>query len=70
MEGQVGGHEYVSELMAASQVESTKVATRHFDWTHPSVPIEGENDESVDGDRPTEPRWTRLERSISTTSSR
>jgi type VI secretion system secreted protein VgrG len=51
-EGQVGGHEYVSELHALSRVVPTKVATRHFDWTHPSMPVEGESDATADGDRP------------------
>jgi type VI secretion system secreted protein VgrG len=51
-EGQVGGHEYVSELNGRSQLVPTKVTTRHFDWTHPSVPIEGENADAADLGRP------------------
>ena len=42
-EANVEGHEYISELTVTSKVGPTKVATRHFDWTHPSVPIEGES---------------------------
>lgn len=38
-EGHVGEHEYVSKFHAASQLRPTKVATRHFDWTHPSMPF-------------------------------
>ncbi len=55
-EGGAGGQEYVYELHALSQVLPTKVVTRHFDWTHPSVPIEGDSSTSDSGgggdDRP------------------
>ena len=44
-EGQVGGHEYVSELRVTSQLRPTRVVTRHHDWTNPSAPIEGETEE-------------------------
>lgn len=46
VEADVRGHEYVSELQMTSAMQPTKVATRHFDWTHPSVPIEGESSPS------------------------
>ena len=51
-EGQVGGHEYVRAFHGVSQIVPTKVATRHFDWTHSSVPIEGENSDAADIGRP------------------
>jgi type VI secretion system secreted protein VgrG len=51
-EDQVGGHEHVTNFHGRSQLVPTKVATRHFDWTHPSVPIEGENADAADLDRP------------------
>lgn len=51
-EGQTGAQEYVREFHGVSQLIPTKVATRHFDWTHPAVPIEGENSDAVEGSRP------------------
>ena len=45
-EGQVGGQEFVHDFRVASQVRPTKVASRYFDWTAPSVPVEGENEDA------------------------
>jgi type VI secretion system secreted protein VgrG len=36
----VEGKENVREFHMVSQIMPTAVATRHFDWTHPSTPIE------------------------------
>ena len=49
MKGDVEGHEYVSWLEVISQTVSTQVVTRHFDWTHPSLPIEGDSSDSDPG---------------------
>jgi type VI secretion system secreted protein VgrG len=46
-EGQVGGHEYISELNVASQVRPTKVATRHFVWSAPSSFLESESTDTT-----------------------
>ncbi|MEQ9081089.1 MAG: type VI secretion system tip protein TssI/VgrG [Sandaracinaceae bacterium] len=40
--------EYVRAFEPATRLTGTQVKTRHFDWTHPSVLIEGE----ASGDRP------------------
>lgn len=48
----VGGHEFMSELHGESSLRPTKFTTRHFDWTHPSVFVEGDSDESAEDDRP------------------
>jgi type VI secretion system secreted protein VgrG len=48
-EGGVEGHEYVTRFDMMSQLRPTKVVTRHFDWTHPSAPIEGDSSGSDPG---------------------
>jgi type VI secretion system secreted protein VgrG len=48
-EGGVEGHEVVRRFEVSSQVRPTKIVTRHFDWTHPSVPIEGDSTDSDPG---------------------
>ena len=37
VENQVGGHEYIGSFQVLSQLRSTSVVVRHFDWTHPSM---------------------------------
>ena len=44
-EGTVGGHEYVTEFHASSEIRPTKLVSRHYDWTHPSMPYEAEASE-------------------------
>jgi type VI secretion system secreted protein VgrG len=48
----VGGHEYVGELFATSQVRPTKLATRHHDWARPSFAQDGASNDEPAGDTP------------------
>jgi type VI secretion system secreted protein VgrG len=48
-DGGVEGHEFVRRFEVSSQVRPTQVVTRHFDWTHPSVSIEGDSADSDPG---------------------
>jgi type VI secretion system secreted protein VgrG len=45
-EGGVGGQEYVSAFTPRSTLHPTQVVTRHYDWTHASMPVEGDSKES------------------------
>lgn len=49
-----GGHEQVSSFTAVAQLTPTKLATRHYDWTHSLAMIETEteNEESGEEDVP------------------
>ena len=48
-EGGVEGHEFVNRFDVMSQVLPTKVVTRHWDWTAPSMLIEGDSSDSDEG---------------------
>ena len=48
-DGQVGGHEYVGDFSVVSRLRPTKVVTRHFDWTHPSMSYEADSAASEPG---------------------
>ncbi|MCC6874718.1 MAG: type VI secretion system tip protein VgrG [Sandaracinaceae bacterium] len=41
--------EFVTELDQVQRIATTKVATRHFDWTHPSALIDGEAKSAAPG---------------------
>lgn len=51
-EGHVGGFEAIGALHVMSQVQPTKYVTRHFDWSHPPVFLEGESQPAEAGDVP------------------
>ena len=36
-------HDSVRSFIPLSRTRPTEVKTRHFDWTHPSMPVEGED---------------------------
>ncbi len=48
--GGVGGHEYVADMHLVSQLRPTKVAMRHFDWTHSTAPHEGDSSSGESAD--------------------
>ncbi|MBU1743565.1 MAG: type VI secretion system tip protein VgrG [Proteobacteria bacterium] len=51
-EDKVGGHEFVSSFHAMSQLRPTKVSTRHFDWTHPSMPFAADANQAGSAEPP------------------
>ncbi len=47
--GQAPGTEHIDRFERRHAIRPTKLATRHFDWTHPSTPVEGaSSDEAPD----------------------
>ena len=50
--GDAVGTEYLRSFEPISIVTGTEVATRHFDWTHPDVQIEGKADDARETEAP------------------
>jgi type VI secretion system secreted protein VgrG len=49
-----GGHEAIQSFNIVSQLRPTKVVTKHYDWTHPPMPVEGDSSENEPGEDATE----------------
>lgn len=54
LDEEIANSEGVSRFEGVARVRPNRVATRHFDWTHPSVPMEGSAEMS-------DPSWPALE---------
>ena len=54
-EGGVGGHENVRNFHVVSQLRPTGIETRHWDWTHPTAPVEGDSSPNEPEPDQTEP---------------